>query len=224
VVQDIFSTMAPRIDSLDTLFSLGLCHLWRRSLVSAIQPGEAVLDLCTGTGEVARRLLDRTGPQGSVTGADFSRAMLGQAIKKLGSRPGRLRLLRCDARTLALADDTFDAVTVAFGLRNVPDTPAALREIHRVLKPAGRFYCLELTRPADRWFLPMYDLYTFKLMPAVARGVVGSAAPYHYLPRSIRAFHPPETFKRLLAEAGFVRVDGRSLSRGIATLYQAEKE
>jgi len=222
-VKDIFSTVAPYIDPLDTAFSFGLCHLWRRKLVSGIREGEKVLDICTGTGEVAKLLLQKIGPQGSLTGADFCLDMLEVARKKMRPLPGNVSLVVCDAQELTFPDSTFDAVTVAFGMRNVPNTAAALKEIRRVLKPGGRFFCLELTRPEKHWILPFYKFYTFKIMPFIAKIITKNSLPYTYLPKSIEAFYPPEEFQRLMASCGFCEVNAQSLSLGIATIYSAVK-
>jgi demethylmenaquinone methyltransferase/2-methoxy-6-polyprenyl-1,4-benzoquinol methylase len=224
LVKDIFSIIAPYIDPLDTAFSFGLCHIWRRKVSAQIKEGENVLDICTGTGELAKLLLKQVGPEGSLTGADFCEDMLEIAKKKMSPMPKNLSLVVSDARELVFPDSTFDAVTVSFGMRNVPDTEAALKEIKRVLKPGGRFFCLELTRPQKRLILPFYEFYTFKVMPAIAKIITKNALPYTYLPKSIEAFYSPEEFQRLLSSCGFIEVTARSLSMGIATLYSAVKE
>ncbi len=222
-VQDIFSIVAPYIDPLDTAFSLGLCHLWRRRLVSEIRSGEKVLDLCTGTGEVAKLLIKKVGAEGALTCLDFNEEMLEIAKRKLSPRPENLIFVLSDVREMRFPDNSFDAVTVAFGMRNVPETMAALRQIWRVTKPGGRFYCLELTRPGRRWLLPLYKLYTFKIMPSIAKIITKSSLPYTYLPRSIEAFYPPEEFRRIMEDCGFSNVKTHSMSLGIATIYAAIK-
>ncbi len=223
LVKDVFSIVAPYIDPLDTAFSLGLCHLWRRRLVSEIGRGEKVLDLCAGTGEVAKLLLEKIGPEGSLTCLDFCEDMLAVARKKLSPLPQNLAFVVSDVREMSFPDSTFDAATVAFGIRNVPDTMAALERIRRVLKPGGRFYCLELTRPGNRLLLPLYKLYTFKIMPFIAKIITKNSLPYSYLPRSIEVFYPPEEFIRLMSSCGVSGVKARSLSMGIATIYSGLK-
>ncbi len=223
LVKDIFSIVAPYIDPLDTAFSFGLCHLWRRMVSAQIRRGERVLDICTGTGELAKLILKKVGPEGSLTGADFCEDMLKIARKKLSPLPKNLSFVVADARELPFPDNTFDAVTVSFGMRNVPDTPVALNEIKRVLKPGGKFLCLELTRPEGRWILPFYQFYTFRIMPTIAKIITRNSLPYTYLPRSIEAFYPPREFQRIMSESGFSEVKARSLSLGIATIYRGVK-
>lgn len=223
VVRDIFSMVAPYIDPLDTAFSLGLCHLWRRKVVSSIKRGENVLDICTGTGELAVLIMQRIGPEGALTCLDFSEEMIEIAERKLSPRPENLTFVLSDVREMKFPDNAFDAVTVAFGMRNVPETVVALKQIWRVLKPGGKFLCLELTRPKRRWFLPIYNCYTSKLMPSIAKMITKTALPYTYLPKSIEAFYPPEEFKRVMRACGFSNVKAQSMSMGIATIYDAVK-
>jgi demethylmenaquinone methyltransferase/2-methoxy-6-polyprenyl-1,4-benzoquinol methylase len=223
LVKDVFSIVAPYIDPLDTAFSFGLCHVWRRKVSSHIRRGENVLDICTGTGELAKLVLEKVGPEGSLTGADFCEEMLDIAKKKMSPMPENISFVVSDARELPFPDNTFDAVTVSFGMRNVPDTAAALNEVKRVLKPGGRFYCLELTRPEKRWILPFYKFYTFKIMPFIAKIITKNSLPYTYLPKSIEAFYPPKEFTRMMSACGFSEAKAESLSMGIATIYSAVK-
>jgi demethylmenaquinone methyltransferase/2-methoxy-6-polyprenyl-1,4-benzoquinol methylase len=223
LVKDVFSIVAPYIDPLDTAFSLGLCHVWRRRLVAEIARGEKVLDLCAGTGEVAKLLLKRIGSEGAVTCLDFSEEMLAVARKKFDPLPGNLAFVVSDVREMTFPDNSFDAATVAFGMRNVPDTMTALKRIIKVLKPGGRFFCLELTRPRNRFLLPFYSFYTFRIMPFIAKLITRNSLPYSYLPKSIETFFPPQEFTRMLSACGFSEVKAESLSMGIATLYRGVK-
>jgi demethylmenaquinone methyltransferase/2-methoxy-6-polyprenyl-1,4-benzoquinol methylase len=206
-------------------FSFGLDHFWRKRAVSrsGIREGEQVLDVCTGTGKMASLLCRRVGPRGSVTGADFCKEMIELAKVKTGARHANVSFIFSDAKDVPFPDNTFDAVTVAFGIRNIPDTEAALREFKRVLKPGGKFICLELTKPRAAWFRVPYEWYVFKVMPVIAMRVMKNAKPYVYLPRSINAFYSPEAFKRLVATCGFSDITAHSMTMGIATITRAVK-
>jgi demethylmenaquinone methyltransferase/2-methoxy-6-polyprenyl-1,4-benzoquinol methylase len=224
-IKNIFSTVAPHVDLLSSGFSFGFDHFWRRQAVfrSGIHEGEQVLDVCTGTGELAFLLARRVGPRGLVTGADFCREMLDRAKTKSGQQHQHPNFILADAKRLPFPDKTFDAVTVAFGMRNIPDTSLALLELKRVLKPGGKFICLELTKPRASWFRAIYEWYVFRIMPFIGKLVVKTAAPYLYLPRSINAFYPPDEFKRIITKNGFAGVTVDSLTMGLATLYRAAK-
>jgi demethylmenaquinone methyltransferase/2-methoxy-6-polyprenyl-1,4-benzoquinol methylase len=224
-IKHIFTTVAPYVDLLSSGFSFGFDHYWRRQaiLLSGIAEGDRVLDVCTGTGELAIPLAKKVGDTGSVTGADFCEEMLMHARRKTGVRYKNLSFLLSDAKRLPFRDNTFDAVTVAFGMRNIPDTSLALQEIKRVLKPGGKFMCLELTRPRGSWFRALYEWYVFRIMPLIGKIVVKTAAPYIYLPRSINAFYPPDEFRHIIAESGYEKVTVDSLTMGIATIYRAVK-
>ncbi|MGE5807689.1 MAG: ubiquinone/menaquinone biosynthesis methyltransferase [Nitrospirota bacterium] len=221
-IRQIFATVAPYY-SLGTGFSFCFDQLWRRQAVarSGIHEGDRVLDACTGTGALAILLAEKVGDKGSVTGADFCAEMLNFARKKYGSRRTNMSFILSDAKRLPFGDGTFDAVTVAFGMRNIPDTALALRELKRVLKPGGTFLCLELTRPHVRWFRMIYEWYLSRIMPFIAKLVLKTAAPYLYLPMSINSFYPPEEFKSLVNQCGYADVTVDSLTLGIATIYRA---
>lgn len=222
-IRHVFSIMAPYLDLLSSGFSFGFDHLWRRQAVSrsGIGPGANVLDVCTGTGKLAVPLSRAVGPCGRVIGADFCAEMLTIARKKSGNVRSNLSYVLADAKRLPFDDSTFDAVTVAFGMRNIPDTSLALKEISRVLKPGGAFVCLELTRPTVAWLRTLHSWYVSQVMPVIGKLIVKTSVPYLYLPRSIKAFYSPEEFRMVIVDAGFSRVSVDSLTMGIATLFRA---
>ncbi|MDA8083135.1 MAG: bifunctional demethylmenaquinone methyltransferase/2-methoxy-6-polyprenyl-1,4-benzoquinol methylase UbiE [Nitrospiraceae bacterium] len=224
-IQEIFASIASDIDFLSSFFSFGLDQRWRRRLVSLLdlKGGERILDVCTGTGKLAFLLARKVRKGGSVRGVDFSREMLGEAQKKLGARSPNISFGFSDAKALDFAENSFDAVTVSFGMRNIPDTASALRQAFRVLKPGGRFCCLELTPPTDRRVKPLYEVYCFRVMPFIAMRVLKTAVPYNYLPRSIRAFPSRDEFRRTLEDCGFTGVSVHSMTFGIATIFEARK-
>lgn len=228
-IKRIFSMTAPYIDRLSAAFSLGLSRLWRKKAVelSGVKRCDSVLDVCTGTGELAFAILKRLGPTGSVTGIDFCPEMIEIAKQKTrritNPHSRRISFETANAKALPFLSASFDLVTVAFGMRNIPDTKAALKEIHRVLRPGGRFVCLELTRPTKRWFLPLYKWYVFRVMPRIGRMVLKKSTPYTYLPRSIEAFYPREEFTAVIEDCGFSNISVRSMTLGVATIFTATK-
>lgn len=225
-IRDIFTTVAPYIDTLSTAFSFGLSGFWRKRLVSesGIRPNDNVLDVCTGTGELALLIKGMLGPDGSLTCVDFCEEMLSLAEIKLSPDNKRITLSLSDAKDLEFNDSSFDLVTVAFGMRNIPDTILALKEIRRVLRPGGRFYCLELTRPSNKWFLPLYNFYAFRVIPFLGRLITKSSVPYGYLPKSIDSFYSPDEFRRVIEGCGFSRVSLYPMTLGVAAIFGALRD
>jgi demethylmenaquinone methyltransferase/2-methoxy-6-polyprenyl-1,4-benzoquinol methylase len=218
----MFDRIAPRYDLLNHLLSLGTDLGWRRRAVAAAAPalGERALDLCCGTGDLALSLA-RAGAR--VAGADFSAPMLARAAGK-ARRAGR-ELLLCGADALALPfrDGSFDVATVAFGVRNLTEPLAGLREIRRTLRPGGRLVVLEFARPRGALLRRLYPLYLRTVLPAAGLLVAGSADAYRYLGDSIGNFFDQERFRALLAEAGYFPEAPLDLSGGIAAVYRARR-
>lgn len=226
-VQEMFTAIAHRYDLNNSLLSLGLHHSWKRRAVkmSGAATGDIVLDLCTGTGDLAVLLARRVGPQGRVIGLDLNERMLEfgrRKIEKLGF--SNITLLAGNAESLQFCDRTFQAATVAFGIRNVTDIRTALREIYRVLKPGGRAVCLEFSRPVIGPLRKLYDFYSFTILPRIGRLIShDQTGVYNYLPASIRAFPDQERFKELFLEAGFSPVTYRDLTGGIVAIHVGMK-
>ena len=214
-VRTMFDRIAPVYDAMNRAMTLGLDRRWRRlTAQAAVRPGDKVLDACCGTGDLA---LAGRAAGGDVVGVDFSEAMLARARRKAPE----IEWVRGDAAALPFPDETFDAVTVGFGIRNLADLEGGLRELARVLKPGGKVGCLEITRP--RGILrPFFRLWFDGLVPVVGKVLPGGAA-YSYLPASVRRFPGPEDLAAAMRRAGFGEVGWRVLGGGIVALHVATK-
>jgi demethylmenaquinone methyltransferase / 2-methoxy-6-polyprenyl-1,4-benzoquinol methylase len=223
LVRDVFDSVAPRYDLMNDLMSLGVHRLWKDAVVDWLnpRPGMALLDVGGGTGDIAFRVLDRGG--GPVIVCDINQAMLEVGQDRAVDR-GRLdgvSWIAGDAEDLPIADASVDAYTIAFCIRNVTHVERALAEARRVLKPGGRFMCLEFSRIAVPAMERLYDAYSLRLLPALGRVVAGDADSYRYLAESIRRFPDQETFAAMIADAGLDQVRHRNLSGGIAAIHSA---
>jgi demethylmenaquinone methyltransferase / 2-methoxy-6-polyprenyl-1,4-benzoquinol methylase len=228
LVNEVFAKVADRYDQMNDLMSAGLHRLWKDDLVNLLNPPRGgrpfdILDVAGGTGDVALAILQRAGTGARVTIADVSPQMVAHAKgrREAAGFGGRLRFTVCNAERLTFADRSFDAYTVAFGLRNVPHMDRALKEAHRVLKPGGRFLCLEFSRVAIPGLRQLYDAYSFTAIPAMGKIVTGDGRPYRYLVESIRTFPDQNSFAALIEEAGFARVKYRNLAGGIVAIHSA---
>jgi demethylmenaquinone methyltransferase/2-methoxy-6-polyprenyl-1,4-benzoquinol methylase len=219
-VRGVFDSVAPKYDLMNDLMSAGLHRAWKAYtvLVANARPGQQVLDIAGGTGDLALAFAKKVGPSGRVVHTDINEAML---------RPGRDRLLDagvalptmvCDAEKLPFADARFDLVSVAFGLRNMTHKDLALAEMNRVLKPGGKLLVLEFSKVAKP-LEKAYDWYSFKVLPALGRLVAGDDASYRYLAESIRMHPGQEELKTLMKNAGFGHVDYHNLSGGVVALH-----
>jgi demethylmenaquinone methyltransferase/2-methoxy-6-polyprenyl-1,4-benzoquinol methylase len=224
LVDDVFHSVAPRYDLMNDLMSGGLHRAWKDALVAAVNPpkGErafAVLDLAGGTGDVALRVRRAGGPGTRVTVADINPKMLAVGRER-ARRAGRdIAFVTGNAEALPLPDRSFDAVAIAFGIRNVPRIEAALSEAYRVLKIGGQFLCLEFSSVDVPGLDRLYDAYSFNVIPALGRVVTGDAEAYRYLVESIRKFPRPAVFADMMRGVGFRRVSFRPLSGGIVALH-----
>jgi demethylmenaquinone methyltransferase/2-methoxy-6-polyprenyl-1,4-benzoquinol methylase len=222
----MFDAIAPRYDLLNHVLSLGIDRRWRRRVVRALGlgPGDLLLDVCTGTADVALEARASAGVAG-VVGIDFAARMLalGRDKVRAAGESGRIRLVRGDAMRLPVRDGSMDAVTVAFGIRNVERSEAACGEMARVLKPGGRLGILEFGVPRIPGISTLYLWYFKYLLPRVGTAVSGHDAAYSYLPASVGAFPPPAAFMTILRQAGFTRVEAVPLTFGIVYLYVARR-
>ncbi|MDA8125305.1 MAG: class I SAM-dependent methyltransferase [Deltaproteobacteria bacterium] len=222
-----FDAIAGKYDFMNTLLSLGLHRRWKRRAVEALKlaPGERVIDVCGGTGDLALLASRALGPRGSVVLYDFSRAMIaaGSAKRRYSSRRAPIQAVQGDAEQLAFPEESFDAAMVGFGIRNLTHMDQGLTEMHRVLKPGGRLMCLEFSLPLSDAFRRLYDFYSFRLMPLAGLLLAGNRAAYLHLPESIRRFPPPEKVAGLLSRIGFAGVTYRRLMNGIVVLYGGVK-
>jgi demethylmenaquinone methyltransferase/2-methoxy-6-polyprenyl-1,4-benzoquinol methylase len=226
LVKGVFDSVAGRYDLMNDLMSGGLHRLWKRYTVgqARIRRGQTVLDLAGGTGDLARRFIGLVGSSGRVVLADINHAMLVQGRRRLidAGAAGNLSIAQVDAEALPFASDTFDCITIAFGLRNVTDQPAALASMHRVLKPGGKLLILEFSRPAEA-LRPAYDFYSFNVLPLMGKVVAGDPDSYQYLAESIRMHPDQETLKGMMEAAGFERCRYHNLTGGVVALHTGYK-
>jgi demethylmenaquinone methyltransferase/2-methoxy-6-polyprenyl-1,4-benzoquinol methylase len=221
----MFDAIAPRYDLLNRVLSAGLDQRWRAHAIASLDltGSETLLDVCTGTADVA--LAAMAGGAARVLGVDFAGAMLRRGLAKVvaAGRSGRITLVRGDAMRLPVADASCDAVTVAFGIRNVEVPEAACREMGRTLRPGGRLAILEFGVPRVPGLRTLYQWYFSQVLPRLGRMVSGHSAAYSYLPASVGAFPPPEVFAETLRRSGFSDVRAIPLTFGVVYLYVARK-
>lgn len=219
-VRGVFDSVASRYDVMNDLMSLGLHRLWKAYAVSVahVQPGQAVLDIAGGTGDLSEAFARKVGPSGQVVHTDINEAMLRTGRDRLLDAGVVLSSLVCDAEKLPFPDVHFDVVTVAFGLRNMTHKDRALREMCRVIKPGGKLLVLEFSKVAAPLAKP-YDWYSFQVLPRLGKLVAGDDASYRYLAESIRMHPGQEELKALMKEAGFGHVDFHNLTGGVVALH-----
>jgi len=222
-----FNSIAGKYDFMNTVLSFGFHHLWKRWAVESLllNPGDRVIDVCGGTADLSILAGRRVGERGRVFLYDINRAMMegGKFKVSRASLNDRVYYVQGDAEGISSPQGVFDAALVGFGIRNLTHMEKGLAEMHRVLKPGGKFMCLEFSLPVSPWFRFLYDLYSFHLMPLAGKVLAGTREAYLYLPESIRRFPSPEELSRVLREIGFSRVTYRRLTNGIAVIYTGVK-
>jgi demethylmenaquinone methyltransferase/2-methoxy-6-polyprenyl-1,4-benzoquinol methylase len=227
LVGEVFSSVAGNYDLMNDLMSLGIHRVWKRYFVGTAQVkrGDRVLDLAGGTGDIAALLKDRVGEEGEVVLGDINAGMLSVGRDRMTNRGlvSGLDYVQCNAEALPFPDASFDLVTIAFGLRNVTDKDAALREMFRVLKVGGQARVLEFSEVKADWFKPLYDFHSFKVLPKLGQLFARDAGSYQYLAESIRKHPPQEQLKAMMGEAGFERCGYKNLSAGIVAVHTGYK-
>ena len=227
LVHSVFAAVAGKYDVMNDLMSAGMHRLWKRFALSltGLRPGQQALDVAGGTGDLARGLLEQVGKQGRVVLSDINPRMLALGRDRLldAGFVGNVECLVADAERLPFADGSFDCVTIGFGLRNVTDKAAALRSMHRVLKPGGQILVLEFSTPTAPGLKPLYDAYSFNVLPLLGKLVAGDEGSYRYLAESIRMHPDQETLLQMFRDAGFGQCRYHNLSGGIVAVHRGYK-
>jgi demethylmenaquinone methyltransferase/2-methoxy-6-polyprenyl-1,4-benzoquinol methylase len=226
LVNDVFHSVASRYDLMNDLMSGGLHRAWKNIMVGTLNPPKserpyALLDVAGGTGDIAFRAAKASGPGFRATVCDINGDMLAVGRDRAAKRhlDDRVTFVEGNAEQLAFPDRSFDGYTIAFGIRNVPRIDLALKEAYRVLRPGGRFLCLEFSSVDVPGLDRLYDLFSFRVIPEIGRVVTGDAESYRYLVESIRKFPKPATFADMIRDGGFSRVNWQTLSGGIVALH-----
>ncbi len=227
LVADVFRSVASRYDLMNDLMSFGMHRLWKRFTIeqAQIRPGQAVLDVASGTGDLARSFAKCVGKTGKVVMTDINEAMLEVGRDRLVDAGiiGSIECVQANAENLPFADNEFDCVSIAFGLRNVTDKTAALRSMYRTLKPGGKLLVLEFSHPTVPVLNKLYDLYSFNIIPKLGELVTNDRESYQYLVESIRMHPDQETLKAMMQEAGFEDVEYFNLTGGVVALHKGYK-
>lgn len=227
MVAGVFHSVAAKYDIMNDLMSGGIHRIWKRFTieVSGARKGNSILDLAGGTGDLTAKFSRIVGPEGQVVLADINDSMIKVGRDKLTDLGivGNVEYTQANAEALPFADNTFDVVTIAFGLRNVTDKDAALRSILRVLKPGGRLLVLEFSHPENPVLQKVYDTYSFSILPKLGQLVAGDAESYQYLAESIRMHPDQETLKGMMQDAGFEQCDFYNMTGGIVALHKGTK-
>ncbi|MGA9853026.1 MAG: bifunctional demethylmenaquinone methyltransferase/2-methoxy-6-polyprenyl-1,4-benzoquinol methylase UbiE [Gammaproteobacteria bacterium] len=226
-VDEVFSSVADRYDLMNDLMSFGIHRLWKRFTLTqtGLKTGQTALDVAGGTGDITRGLAQQVGAGGHVVLVDINAAMLEHGRRRLvdAGIAGNVEYLQADAEHLPFPDQHFDCIVIAFGLRNVTDKDAALASMYRALKPGGRLLILEFSKATAPGLKPIYDFYSFKVLPQLGKAVAKDEASYQYLAESIRVHPNQEALKQMMETAGFERCGYFNLSGGIVALHRGYK-
>lgn len=226
-VRQVFDSVATRYDLMNDLMSFGIHRLWKRFAVelAGVRRGQHILDLASGTGDLAARFAGLVGPDGLVVMSDINAAMLEQGRNQMVDRGivGNVKYSQVNAEAIPFPDNSFDCVTIGFGLRNVTEKQRAINEMFRVLRPGGRALVLEFSRPRGEPLKAAYDLYSFRVLPLLGKMIVDDEESYRYLAESIRMHPDQETLKEMMEQAGFERCDYHNLTGGIVAVHRGFK-
>lgn len=227
LVAEVFRSVASKYDLMNDLMSLGLHRLWKQFTLdqAALRPGHIVLDVASGTGDLAQALVKRVGDQGKVIMTDINEAMLQIGRERLEDEGvvGNVECVQADAEKLPFSNHHFDCITIAFGLRNVTNKLNALSSMYRVLKPGGKLLILEFSHPTTPFISKLYDLYSFNIIPNLGKLIANDKDSYQYLVESIRTHPNQETLKAMMLESGFEDVEYYNLNSGIVALHTGYK-
>ncbi|CAG9294908.1 bifunctional demethylmenaquinone methyltransferase/2-methoxy-6-polyprenyl-1,4-benzoquinol methylase UbiE [Celerinatantimonas diazotrophica] len=227
MVADVFHSVAAKYDIMNDLMSMGIHRIWKRFTIdcSGIRPGQMVLDLAGGTGDLTAKFSRLTGPSGQVVLADINDSMLKVGRAKLRNRgiADNVRFVQANAEELPFPDNTFDLITISFGLRNVTDKDKALASMFRVLKPGGRLLILEFSKPQYKLLSKVYDQYSFRVLPFMGKLIAHDSDSYRYLAESIRMHPGQEKLKSMMEQVGFENVEYFNLTGGIVALHRGYK-
>jgi demethylmenaquinone methyltransferase/2-methoxy-6-polyprenyl-1,4-benzoquinol methylase len=222
-----FDAVAKKYDLMNSLLSLGIHHIWKRKAIKqlALLPGDRVLDVCGGTGDLSILSAKAVGPSGKIVLYDFNANMMAAGQGKVTGirKSGEISYIQGDAECMSFSDHSFDAAMVGFGIRNLTHMDIGFEEMYRVLKPGGKMLCLEFSKPTFTPFRWLYDFYSFYIMPYLGEIIVGNRQAYLHLPESIRTFPLPDALKEMLEGIGFTDVSYQKLTNGIAVIHMARK-
>lgn len=227
MVADVFHSVAAKYDVMNDLMSFGVHRLWKRFTIdcSGVRRGQSILDLAGGTGDLTAKFSELVGSEGKVILADINDSMLKVGREKLRDKGvvGNVEYVQANAEELPFEDNSFDVITIAFGLRNVTDKDKAIRSMYRVLKPGGRLLVLEFSKPQQDWLNKAYDFYSFNVLPKMGQVVANDSESYQYLAESIRMHPDQETLKSMMEDAEFEQVEYFNLTGGIVALHRGYK-